>query len=143
MVVLKSSLNTISDAVLLEMVKWVCNELGYPFRRLQKASFRKRRRGWCGRCYGKFVFSVRLCEVSEKWPVEHTRFGYLRTMRDPWDALVCVTAHELAHCLDHLEEGKTNERSAEWQEDKVWKVWDQRRSELLEAWGHIQSAAGV
>lgn len=131
---LKSSLKTIPAAAVQRMVSWVAKKVGYPVRLFQRVEFRSRRRGYSGRCHGKRWFGVRVCERPSAYPTVHSRFGFSHEFRDAWDALVSITAHEIAHCNDYRENGRTNERSAEMQEDQVWQVWLVQRDALLAAW---------
>lgn len=130
----QSTLKTIPSFAVRRMVSWIAKQIGYPVRLFQRAEFRSRSRAYSGRCHGKRWFGVRVCERTSAYPMVHSRFGFSHTFRDPWDALVSITAHEIAHCNDFRESGRTNERSAEMQEDQVWQVWLVQRDALLVEW---------
>ena len=144
----RSTLRTVPAYAVRRMVSWISKQIGYPVRMFQRVEFRSRGRDYSGMCHGKRWFGVRVCERSSAYPMVHSRFGFSHTFHDPWDALVSITAHEIAHCNDRLESGRTNERSAEMQEDRVWQVWLVQREALLAEWlaepnaGAQQTAAG-
>jgi hypothetical protein len=121
------------DHAIRRMLSWVAREVGYPIRKLRRADFCKSRNHWGGLCHGNYRIGVRV-GVKESWPCTHRRFGLSHVCHDPWDALIATTAHELAHSLDYIESGTTNERSADLQTQQVYQLWLTQKESLLPQW---------
>ncbi len=139
-------INTIDypDYFLRRMVSWCCKELGLPGRYVREVAFRNSRSAWGGMAYtNSRRVGVRIGAASHfpsKYRMRGTRKWF--PIADRTEALVMVTAHELAHLLlrrlgNHSRRGgglAGSEHNTDWHERKVMEAFQLCRVELLTAW---------
>lgn len=136
---------------LRRMVAWCCGELGIKVKKIQRFKLRNRSDGFSsGHCYSGYgLICVSLGVVN--WT---TALGVSKTLkrgdeyrRRTVDDLVRVTAHEVAHRMQHIEGSRTrvsrrygsassggSEPATKFHEDLVMKAWDDKKETLYPQW---------
>src|SRR3990167_7912559 len=121
---------------LRRMVTWCCRQVGYKVGRVRSVQFRNRtKRAYSGRAHGDrcIVVSVGPAELFPTAP--DSRPGIVgMILADRLEALVTVTAHELAHLCQYrdgrsgrLSSDRKTEHDARWNELRTLNAF--RRSE--------------
>ena len=134
-----------SDAFLRKMLSWVCKEIEYPRLKLRKIEFGNRTNcAYSGRAWSCRDILVRVGPDS-KFPCQARIHGdgfTVGTINDRLEALVKVTAHEVAH-LDNARRGNSSRRAGEWggserytdvAAKRVLMAFREKRAELEAAW---------
>lgn len=124
------------DYFLRRMVGWCAKQLGYSTARL-RAEFRNRREWFSGHAYGggRIVVSVSRTEFAE--PIKGRRHiaGVQVVYHDRMEALIGVTAHEIAHLCQYRDRRhKFAEHDAEWHAQRVLDAFRLGRDAWLAAW---------
>lgn len=131
-----------SDRFLRRMLSWVCREVGYPLRRIRDVEFGNRQTAaYSGRAWYSRRILVRV-GPEPQFPKRETRPGTnYKWLVDRTEALVVVTAHEVAHLLQYsdgrihkLNDDRRCERDARWQESRVLLAFRDARETLLAEW---------
>jgi hypothetical protein len=92
---------------LRRLIAYIAKELGMKQSLIRRAEFRKSRSAWGGRAYlHQARIGVRVGDKS--WFPAPCRGGF--TIQDRLDALVMVTAHEMAHHMQYHEGSRTRLR---------------------------------
>ena len=134
------------------MLSWVCQELEYPRKFLTKAEFGNRTtsawsgRAWCWSNEGQILVRV---GGDDRFPTEaKTHIGgfTIGLIADRLEALVKVTAHEVAHCEQTKRGSKSrrsyathrntagSERNTDMHAGRVLTAFRERRTELVAGW---------
>lgn len=137
------------DAFLRRMLRWTCRELGYPSRMIVEATFRKRPR----RAYSGYAWPSRRIVVgvgsAHHYPLKPDMRPGLDglAIADQIEALVAVTAHEMAHLcqfrdkrIARLREDRKCERDARWHERIVLEAFRKDREALLADWNDTNTS---
>ena len=140
-------INTIPDfpdAMLRRMVAWCCKELELPCRYVKEIAFRKSSRAYGGLARRRgTVIGVRVGDASKfPTPTFKHRWGLQETIADRIEALVAITAHELAHAEAYYRQSKTrkggagggSERATDVAAFRVLRTFRENRAALLAAW---------
>lgn len=146
---LKNS-TSLSEPFLRKMVAFCRAELGLRRENLKLAVFRRSRSCWGGAArYWKGQITV--CIGRKSWfPIKSYlhRGGIQFDIADQMEALVMVTAHELAHLYQYQERARTrgvgswggSELSTDWHTKPILEKFRQQRAELLADWNQAPPA---
>jgi hypothetical protein len=141
---LKNS-TTWTNRGLRRMVSWVCKNIGYPVRMLRGVTFRNRTTDSCSghaEYWGTIVISIGPPECFPTKTYRH-RDGLQEELADRFEALVELTAHEIAH-LDNKRRGVRSRRGGGWGGSErdtdaisylVLRDFRKEREKLLADWG--------
>lgn len=116
---------------LRRMVVWVCRQVGVSTKQLRRVTFRRvktPRYIFTGQHRNRHI-TVRLGQ-SNAYPHRLKRCNRDMLLHDDWDVLVFVAAHEAAHVSDIVQDGRTNEHSADMQAVAVLLKWQRQRDGL-------------
>ena len=128
------------------MVSWVCKEIGYPRRLLSKIEFGNRQNtAWSGRAWPRGGEILVRIGPDNQFPAEariHWDGFSIGQIHDRLDALVKVTAHEIAHCDNARRRNKSrrgkgtggSERYTDLITKQVLDAFRSQREQLVEAW---------
>lgn len=132
---------TWSDRFLRRMVSWCFKELGLPVRYVKRAEFRNRADSYSGRAYwpARIVCSIGLkgfpIGPDGREGMDHETFA------DRTEALIAITAHELAHLDQYrtktigvLKSRRRTEPVTRAREIKVLRTFRPLRETLLAEW---------
>lgn len=137
---------------LRRMVSWVCKELQYPRSHLVDVEFGNRTNcAFSGRAWGNKLWGQILVRIgpADRFPVQSKTYRDSFTVgeiKDRMEALIEVTAHELAHCDNDRRGNKSrgryektgntggSERLTDAMSKQVLKAFREKREELLEEW---------
>lgn len=131
------------DYFLRRLVSWCCKELGLPSSKVRRAQFRNRTiSAYSGHAYTsmRFVASV---GPAGRFPLNpDNRPGMKGTViADRLEALVAITAHELAHLCQYAERRAPGlrrtrriERVTRREEVRVLSAFREQRDSLLAEW---------
>ena len=129
-----------SDEALMNMARWCMELVGCPPENVKKVAFLKKDIGCCnGRCF----FGAKRITVTVGHKRWFPRESYQRCdrkhpdfktpyLKDQYDALVSITAHELTHLRDGRGHG---ERKAVTSERIAAEAFNKDRERLLKEWG--------
>lgn len=135
------------DYFLRRLVSWCCRQLDYPVRQLRAAEFTKTRHAFCGRAWSSRRILVRIGEDTNidgapRYPRERKypdrKYAPTCTLQDRIEALIKVTAHELAH-LSRWNDGVYRNREArvDGMAIAVLEKFRVDRDKLMEAWSEV------
>jgi hypothetical protein len=131
------------DYMLRRMVSWCCKQLDMPVRRVRAVQFTNCSRYWRGRAWSRRIL-VRIgpdagYPYTGKYPGRTYAPTY--TVNDRTEALVKVTAHELAH-LARWADGiyKVREATVDGMAIPILKRFVDNREELLAEWNVAPAA---
>lgn len=138
-----------TNRFLRRMLAWVCKEVDYPLQKIVEAEFGNRTtRAYSGRAWASRRILVRVGPES-KFPAKSRVFrdGFtVGTMQDRLEALIVVTAHEVAHLRNGRNtKGKWGgtERYTDLQAKRVLEAFRENREALLTKWGQTTAAKEV
>ena len=134
-----------TDDFLRRMTAWCCRELEYPSTGL-RARFGNSCRAWGGLAYlGRNRIGVRISPKPESFPTRthKHRGGLQETIADRIEALVKVTAHEIAHLEAYARGDRSrsrgggggSERNTDHRAYGVLRTFRKDRDRLLVEWG--------
>lgn len=132
-----------ADTFLRRLVSWCCRALGYPARRLRAAQFTRTRSAFRGRAWQSRRILVRIGDDDKHaYPQQHKYPGRVYapeyTLSDRMEALLMVTAHEIAHLARwHDGIGRTREARVDGMALAVLEKFRPQRDELLAEWGRL------
>ncbi len=132
------------DVFLRRMVSWCCRELGLPTKHVRACEFTNchpsrvfRGKAW----YTSGRILVRISAEDSPFPFTGRRNSRAPefTLADRIEALVKVTAHELAHIERHQRNAPrgNHEADTDRQALQVLRAFRDRREELLAAWSAV------
>lgn len=132
-----------TDPFLRRMLAWCCRHVGFKARRMTGVQFRKRSSG----CYSGHAYGSRRIVVSigpeDNFPAKpDSRPGMQNeVIGDQVEALVAVTAHEIAHLCQYrdgrssrLDRERKSEHDARWHEVRALRDFRADREALLARW---------
>jgi len=123
---------------LRRMISWCCQELELPVSKVKGTVFRNSRSSWSG-C-ARYWRGITVCVGSADCFPRKNRGG--ATINDRDEALVWVTAHELAHLLQHQANSHTRlrggwggaESATDWHALPILAKFQAARNTLLAQW---------
>jgi hypothetical protein len=132
------------DYFLRRLYSWCCKELEISPRYIREIAFRNSSRAWGGLAYlSQRRIGVRI-GTPESFPckTKKHRYGLQETIADQTEALIEITAHELAHHEQYIRGSKTrqsgsgggSERMTDQQAFRVLRTFREQREQLLAVW---------
>jgi hypothetical protein len=143
---IENNLNWVTDVQIRRLISFCCRHLDYSPKKISNCRFRKRESCFSGRAwYGARLFHVYV-GGSRHFPTTDVNPGVPKKdnqdiLVDPWEALVMVTAHEVAH-LEQQSRGCTrrkgnSERITNHRAYKVLKDFRENREDLIDTWARV------
>ncbi len=138
---------------LRRMLSWCCRELEGRVREVRSATFRNSRAAYGG-CARTWLRAITVCVgTADRFPISGQTMSELNGHRielaDRLEALVWVTAHELAHVFQAVEKVKTrrsgvaggSESATNWHARPVVEAFRAQREALLAHWNEPPALA--
>jgi len=128
--------------MLQRLVRWCCQRLDLPIRSVKLATFRNSRSTWGGAAYyWKGQITVCIGDACH-FPTATKRHasGLQESIADRLEALVMVTAHELAHILQRhckrrgIGSGGGMEAATDWHALPILREFRAQREALIAEW---------
>lgn len=133
-----------ADHLLRRMVSWCCRQVGYKPSRIRAAQFRNKSGAYSGHAYHsrRIVASIGPDKLFPLPPDSRPGMDN-ESFADRTEALVAITAHEIAHLLQYetgritrLKANGLTERDARRQEVACLRAFRNSRELLLTDWSH-------
>lgn len=141
---LKTTLDGFSPTFLRRMVAWCCRSVDYPIRQVRSAEFRNRTtRAYSGHAYsGRYIIAS--VGPASRFPLgPDSRPGMdNEVLSDRLEALIVITAHELAHLHQYavpgrsrlLKQQRNTEHDARWHSIQALRAFRANRDALVAEW---------